>query len=271
MPSYSGGKSIYNQGDALIVGDIRVETALGNVRNYAISTKFGSAALLDVSSVCTIWSFADDDLSTRRDRKVFSFSSTAVYAVSDSLADVGKTITVKYHNALNARLSVDLVLNGTTPVLVSADALDADTAYISGPLEVLDGNVYIMRGNAVTAGIPDDTADVLAFIRQGSGRTQLGAIRVPSGVDMVITQIHASATRSSGAAGSARVNLHVLPLGKSWYVLRPFLVTNSRGVDYNTSLPFGPGDIVEFFIDNISDNNTSINVFFTYQFITRGA
>jgi len=264
----NGDAASYNNGDALIVGDFKTEVALGNVPNYDIDNKFGFLQLSDIGDVRTVWSFGDDTLVPRLDRKVFPSSAAALYIVSDSASDTSKQVTVTYHDASNVQQTTEVTLNGQTGVQVAASAIDCDIAYLSGDDQTLIGNVYIMQGNDITSGVPNDETDVVAFIRIGFGRTQQATIRVPANTKMVVSNVYIAATRANGSSGSARVNLRLKPSGESWYILRPYLVTTTQAINKVEQMTFNEGDCVEFYISNISDNDTSTNVFFEYQFIS---
>lgn len=263
----NGDLGIYNKGGSLSVSDFNTEVALGNVQHYQISTKFGLLESASIGSSRTVWAFADNSLSTRLDRKVFPTAATAVYIVSESAADTAKQVTVRYQDSNNVAQQAEVTLNGQTPVLVNASVLDCDTAYISGNDQTLVGHVYVMRGNAVTAGVPNTPSDVLAFINSAHGRTQQATLRVPANTTMVVNNVLIAVTRSNGSSGSAQVNMRVKPFGKSWYVTRPYLLTTSTNIDKSEQMVFGAGDMIEFFMTSVSDANTSCNVFFEYLLI----
>ena len=91
--------------------------------------------------------------------------------------------------------------------------------------------------------------------------------RVPLDERMVITNVYIALTRVNGSASSATVFMRHKEAGGSWHVIHPFLITTSNIIDKTEEITAGPGDFIEFTIDDVSDADTNCNVEFEYQLI----
>lgn len=263
----NGNSNSYDDGGALIVGDAKTEIALNNVPNYSIATKFGTVKLLDLSDAeTTVWSMGNDDSVNVLPRKTFLDTATPFYMASSSASDTAKEVTIKVSDASNVEKTVIATLTGQTPVLLGT-FLDCNSAYISGDDQSLVGDVFIAGTPTFTNGIPSTLSTTQAHISSAYGRTQQACVRVPTNTKMVISSLYARISRINGSDSSALLQLRVKPAGKSWFVLRPYLITTSSDINKTEQIVLKAGDLVEFTIDEVSDNDTSCNVEFEYQLI----
>lgn len=265
----NGTTDSYNDGGALVVGNFGTEVALNNVPNFQLIDTYGIVNLLDAADGAnTIWNYADDDLVGNANRKTFKTTAVQMWIASDNAADTAKDITITYNDSANIFQVVTVTLNGTTPVDCGVTAFDVGDAYLSSADSTLIGNVYIQQGNGFTGGSPDDVTNVLAYINPIYGKTQAAAGRVPANRQLIIDNVFISMQRASGSAGSARVFLRVKTPGSSWNIIRPFLVSNSLVVNKAENIVLPAGTLVEFYVDNISDSDTSINCIFSSTLVT---
>jgi len=256
----------YNTGGALVVGDFLTEVALGFVPNNSVSTKFGTISQIDTGDdPVTIWALADDTRTPRIDRKNFSSSADTIYVSSSDVGDTGITITTIINDSNNDLRTIETVISGQTPISIGSTGYDCNTAFVSGNDQTLAGDVYVTLGSDHTNGIPNDLNKVLAFIPQQSQRTQQATFRVPRNTKMIIDRVHSS-IGAGGSQASAVVNLRVKPENGSWYILRPYNITTSFGIEREETIVLNAGTYVEFFID-VTGTNIDSTTFFRYQLI----
>jgi hypothetical protein len=208
----------------------------------------------------------DDDTVNVLPRKTFLDTAVPFYMASSSSSDTAKEITIKVSDANNIEKVVTATLTGQTPVLIGT-FLDCNTAYISGDDQTLVGDVFIAGSPSFTNGIPTTLSTTQAYIKATYGRTQQACVRVPANSKMIISSLYVRISRSNGSPSSAVVRLRVKLNGKSWFTLRPYLITTSSDINKTEQIVLGAGDLVEFTIDDVSDNDTSCNVEFEYQIV----
>ena len=258
---------------ALITTDFQVEVALGNIPGYSNGTKFGSIRLIDQSDAqpLTIWRLADDGRTPLRiERKTFQTVASNAWVASNNVLDAGKQITVQLNNSLNELVEHTLTLNavdGRTPVDTGISALDCNVAFLSGDTQTLSGDVYVTNANNFTNGVPNLGSEVLAFVPQEAARTQQSVYRVPSGHTMIIRNVFSTLTAGT-SNGSVQVTLRVKPSGGSWYVVRPYAITTSVGLDRKEVIVLSENSLVEFTISSVGGNDTNTLAFFNYELIT---
>ena len=255
-----------DQSGALITGDFQLEVALGNIPNHTNGTKFGSVYDIDSAdpTPATIWRAADAGSTFRR--KTFATAAANLWVASTDNADTAD-ITLIVNDANNDLITVTVTLTGNTPVNTGVSALDCNTAFVSGNLQTLAGNVWITNANNFTAGgVPSDPTEVMAFIPQEDARTQQATYRVPANTTMVIRETHASMQAGTGQA-AAKVKMLVREPNSSWYTLRPYALTNAFTLERPEVITLPAGSFVEFVIDEVAANNTDTVVIFNYDLI----
>jgi hypothetical protein len=265
---------------ALIVSDVTVEVALGNVPGFSNGTKFGS--VLDIDSgddPPTVWRAADGD---RRGgafaRKTFATAASAnVWVASTAIADQNIEITLVVNDDTNDLVTTTVAtggIDGTAPQTptTAQPALDCNTAYLSGPNQTAQGDVWIMRSNnfgagGAAAGEPSVgfEGDVLAFIPAGEGRTQQAVYRVPASSTMVVREVHAASAISTGN-GRTSLKMRVKPPGGSWYTLRPYIMSTNFSLERPEIMAFAAGTLIEFFLESVA-NGTDTTVIFNYDLV----
>lgn len=231
-PNAPLNQTLGGDSDAIVVRpyDTEIDKALGRLGGVTSDQKFGSVLAVDTADApLDIWDFASDDLSSRSATKTFPTASGDLFISSDSASDTDVDVTVHYIDATGAAASVEVNLNGQTPVDLGDNGFDVNRAFASGATAAV-GNIYINTANAHTGGVPNDLSTVLAFIRAGDGQTEQTSYTVPLGKKAIIRQVSANMQRSSGAAGSAVVTIRTRLFGETWIVKRKFFPTSSIGI-----------------------------------------
>jgi hypothetical protein len=254
------------QSGALITGDFQLEVALGNIPNHTNGTKFGSVYDIDSAdpTPATVWRAADSGSTFRR--KTFATAAANLWVASTDNTDTAD-ITLIVNDANNDLTTVTVTLTGQTPVDTGVSALDCNTAYVSGNLQTLSGDVWVTNANNFTAGgEPNDPTEVMAFIPEADQRTQQAVYRVPRDTTMVIRETHASMQAGTGQA-AAKVKMLVCEPNGSWYTLRPYALTNAFTLERPEVITLPAGTFIEFVIDDVASNNTDTVVIFNYDLI----
>jgi hypothetical protein len=255
-----------NQSGALVTTDFEIEVALGNIPNHTNGTKFGSVYDIDSAdpTPATVWRAADSGSTFRR--KTFATVAANLWVASTNNTDTAD-ITLIINDASNILNTVTVTLTGQTPVDTGVSALDCNTAYISGNLQTLAGDVWVTNANNFTVGgEPNDPTEVMAFIPAADGRTQQAVYRVPAGTTMVIREVHASMQAGTGQA-AAKVKMLVCEPNGSWYTIRPYALTNYIALERPEIITLPAGTFVECVIDDVASNNTDTVVIFNYDLI----
>ena len=256
----NGDNNIYNSGGAVVRADFATEVGLDRVPNYIAVELVGIVRLLDSGDGAnTVWNYADDDLSGGVNRKTFKTSPAQIWIASSSGSDTGIDITFNYNDDNNIMQTTTVTLNGQSSVDTGVSGLDCNNAYVSSD-DTLAGNVYIQQLDDFSGGgLPNVTSNVLAYINPEHGKTQQATFRVPSDKKMIIRNVFSSLTRASGSATSADFNLRIKPNGQGWTIIRPHVMTNQTPINKTESIVLEPDTLVEYFIDNISDNDTTVS------------
>jgi hypothetical protein len=260
--------NLSNSAGALVTADFNTEVILGDVNGYISDTKFGNTKAIDsADGIVDIWALSSDTYANKVNRKTFPISNDNIYIVSTDATDTDE-ITLTYINSSGVRETSSGNLNGQTPVLI-ANGLDCNRAHLSESNGELAGNVYVMHGNAVTSGIPDDDTKILAFIPIGYGQTQQTLDRVPSDTKMIIKHLYINIARQSGSLGSAEILLEIKPLGGAWRVIRDYKSTTSNVIDVTDDILLDEGTLVRISMTEVSDSDTDCSAQFKYQLISK--
>lgn len=259
-----------NQGGATLSSNYLKEVALGNVSGYSIDTMFGGVSALDTADGDnTIWRIANDTYTNRVSRKTFQTSASTLYIASTSAADTNIEITVTYNDSNNDEQTTTVELNGQTAVSLGVSGIDCNRMYVSSENDTLAGNVTLINANNFSAGgVPNDVAEILAFIIAGAQQAEQACYRVPRNKKMLITRLYSSITRSNGSLGSANIELYIKPDGGSWRRYRLYPIDTGSVVNLEEiQWSFDEGTILEWVIDGISDGDTNCNLEFDYLLI----
>jgi len=144
-------------------------------------------------------------------------ASARTIDINSTAADVGQVIRVIGLNASWDTITVDVTLNGTTPVQVG-DALNwrrINRAFQVSAKPAATGDVYMVEtGGTYTAGVPDDAALIHGFIDfpNAINQTEQAAFTVPRGYVGLIYGFNGSIRASGGATRTASVILAVSDL-----------------------------------------------------------
>lgn len=217
----------------------------------------------------TIWSFADDNLLIRSDRKVFPTSAGAFYVASSNALDTDLQFTVSTIDANGDRVFLTAITdatNGQTPVNFG-NGLDVNFVFMSGDSQVNLGQIYFTNDPNFTLGQPGIVTSVLAHIPSQYGCSPQAILRVPNGKIMVVNKIVVTMSRTGGAAGSAIIHLRVKRDGFSTVVAREWHWQTGQDVIPVTGMAFPAGTIVEFTIFDVSSPDTSIGIDCQFDYI----
>lgn len=264
QPNAPINQSIAADADAIIVRNVpaSIDLSFNQFGGLRENAKFGLVEGLDSGDPpVDLWNFADDDLAVRSDTKTFPTSAATLYACSDNVGDTDIDITITYIDANGYEQTASINLNGQTPVSFGVTGLDVNRASVSGNNQSPLGNIYIMQGNDFAAGgTPNDVADVLAFIRQGYGQTQMCCYTVPIDRQHNIKFLNLKMARDNGADGSAELHLRVRTNGGSWLVKRPVFITSSGSLSRpEFGLTFSGLTQIVWRVIDISDLDTNID------------
>ena len=189
------------------------------------------------------------------------------YRIATSAASGASVIEIM--GALDSNFNIlhdeYIILNGTTPVIVTGDFRRVNKAKV-----VLDGGVGVDGHNLGTITIRQETTPINIFAEMPiSGQTNIACYTVPVGKSMIIKRLYISITRSSGASGSANVVLNSREVLGSWNGLRSFDIQTGGNVSYTLEggLTLYEGTDIKLTADSVSDNNTIVNGEFEFYLI----
>lgn len=247
-----------------------VDEHLGFFEDIEPDYLYGRCLLTDVAdNERSCWSFADDNLSTRLDRKVFPTVSSNLYMASSNASDTSVEFTISSLNAAGERVvltaSTDAT-NGQTPVLIGT-GLDINFVFMSGDNQVNLGEVYFTNDPNFTAGVPNTPSSVLAHVPVGYGCSPQAMVTVPANKICVIDRIVITISRASGAAGSAVIHARVKRAGGSFVVAREWNMQDGTSVIPVVGMAFPAGTIVEFTIFDVSDSDTNVSVDCQFEYV----
>lgn len=217
----------------------------------------------------TIWSFADDNLIVRSDRKVFPTSTGNFYVASSNALDTNLQFTVSSIDENGDRVFLTATTNATngqTPVNFGS-GLDINFVFMSGDSQVNLGQIYFTNNPTFTAGQPSVVSSVLAHVPIQYGCSPQAVLRVPNGKIMVVNQIVITMSRTGGADGSAIIHARIKREGLSTVVAREWHWQTGQNVIPVTGMAFPAGTIVEFTIFDVSSVDTSIGIDCQFDYI----
>lgn len=249
-----------------LVDDLNQEIALGNIDGSSFDTKYGGLSDMDAADgTQTVWRLADDNITGKVSRKTFQTTAATLYIASSNASDTSIDIDVIYHDSSNNEQSITVTLNGQTPVSLGVSGLDCNRMSVSSSDDTLAGDVYLTNENNFTSGVPNDSTKILAFILAESGQTEQCTYRVPDSKTKIIKRFHASISRASGAAGSAKLQLFVKNNNGSWLRKREYPITTEKVINLdNIHFVLNSNSLMEWVITDVSDSDTSIYIEYDY-------
>jgi hypothetical protein len=154
-------------------GDYYIEVGRGNVPGAREILVTGYNPDLDT---------ADGSRLIWRPKSDYNFLTSAqtLYIVSSSASDTGITISVSYLDGSWDAQSTTGVLNGQTPVSLGVSGLRVNDCIVVGTTSVI-GDVYVLSTNDVTAGVPNNSDDIVSFIGAGVNRCNQALYSVAAG------------------------------------------------------------------------------------------
>ena len=144
------------------------------------------------------------------------------------------------------------ILNGTSTVVVSVDAMRAPRAQV-----VLAGSSGGNEG-IITATQATTHGNVHLTIPVGFNQTLVGVYTVPAGKVAILKRVRVSITRANGSPGSATITLRARRYGETFQSIRAFEVQTGGPVVFAAfgGERYGPGTDFKFRVDDVSDSNT---------------
>jgi len=221
--------------------------------------KFGVVEDLDAGDdPSDIWPVGDDTGVV----KTFPVLPTAFYISSSSAADTAVALHVHYIDDDGLEQTIDYThTTGQTPATLDGiTGLDVDRVHESGSVAAA-GDIYVTVASNHTAGVPDDTAQILAVIPVGFGQTQQCMFIVPLDFYARINSVQIGVNRANGALGSAVLSLEVKKYGETWLVKRHLHVNTGDGMEPITVTGLGrvPARTkIRLRVISVSDLNTSV-------------
>jgi hypothetical protein len=192
---------------------------MGHVDDVTIIDKFGFNPDLDNGTEETIWAFGGDlEYSTSDDIDTVS---------SSSASDTG-TLTISGITKAGVLTEQTVTMNGQTQVTLTTPLYRVNRMIYSHTADNV-GNLYCYVNGSATAGVPDTSGDVRAYIGAGDGQTQLSVYTTPANATSFIRDLWFSL--GSKTSGGFDVVLRVRPDGGAW------LTKFKGGVSFNGGSP----------------------------------
>lgn len=248
----------------------KVDEELGRITALENDYLYGRVLQVDPSDPeRMVWSFADDNLSTRGDLKVFPTTTSNLYVASSNAADTNIVITCSCIDSNGERVFLTATTDATdgrTPVNFG-NAVDVNFVFMSGDDQVNLGELYFTNLNDFTNGVPNTTTSVLAHVPIGYGCSPQAILRVPEKKTVIIDTIILTLARANGSAGSAVVHLNVRRDGGSFVVSREWHLQSGTIVLPCTNLTFEGGSLIHFTMFDVSDSNTNIGIEAHFKYV----
>ena len=209
----------------------------GDVVGRTFIHKFGAAPDFDTGdNEVYVWDGADD---AGIDQMTYTFSTTADI---DSLVSptIGETQNIEIQGLDGNYLEVTqtLALNGQTRVPLTTPLLRVHRMVNRGSTDIAL-KVYCYVDGALTAGVPDNKADIRAVIINGTNQTEMAIYTVPAGKTAYLRGWFAS---SAGGRKTTNyiMRLKVRPLGEVFQLKHRSALTDGDAIHhkYTEPLPF---------------------------------
>jgi len=193
------------------------QVALGHQPRLLAFNKFGQNPVINTTPE-ELWPLGGE-------HTWLSTGTTLKISCSDNVNGQGQIMRVSGTNGSWNLASVDVALTGTTPVQIG-DALDWTVIHTVHQVSAAPGpvgDVYVSVDGAVmtTPGVPDDVADVQAYVDPAVGSAQQIWGMVPADYSVLLYDYACEIETSGGTARTAEVTLEVSPLAKGATVENP--------------------------------------------------
>jgi hypothetical protein len=240
--------------------DPLIDEALGLLGGVKLKDKYGyitglgtSVQLATPSSWVDLWAYGGQRTSPT--------STFTPYMASDNAADTSIDIEWTYLDAAGVEQTVTVATDatdGTTPVSLGVTGQESYRGVNVGSA-ALAGNVSLSTTNLFTGGVPDNQDEVLAFIPDVDGKTQVLAFRAEANKKTIISNISIYLSRANGSAGSAIIAIQTRSSGKTWITERTYQVTTSVPVSDDESIVLDELTDIRCRIRDVSDSGSTIS------------
>jgi len=228
--------------------DFIIEVGKGKVPGHsAVSINGVNDGLQIASGSRMIWR-VDGDYN-------FLTAATTLFAVSSDNADT-QVLAFTFLDADFNEVTDTVTLTGQTPVAISATAgIRLNACTVTGTSKIA-GSVSIMSTTNVTAGVPNDTDDIVGFVPVETQRLNQSLFTVPAGKIGIVLRCLVSAGKNQDANFSTHImhptdfpDLTITELG---------IFQNTKQIDF---VPFPLGEKSDAFIEaSSSSNNTTVSL-----------
>lgn len=224
-------------------GVFSLDVARGIYPRASWVDKFGNALGIDTGmGYRPIW----DGAAAQTDYKYPEWGTAPItHIVSDNAADAGIETIVSGNDITGAEVNQDVILNGLTPVELDTplwrcwrllnDNFDMGT----GLGQTYLGNIVVMKGTAVTAGVPDDVDDVMAkatamdpdsavsATNPHNNQTQMAIYTIPLGVWGYLMEGETGVSKSGGVSAAVAMCYRSRRVGGIFTVKKRFSVSST--------------------------------------------
>lgn len=214
-----GLEKYYNN---IFSNDFIFEVIRGNVPGHGFIRKYFAIQNTKLNTVQDIWDYAaTEDIytytaNTGAEYYIFSSNITDNQWLQLNLLDDDFEVRFEY-----------VQLNGQTPVRVGNKNFTRIYRMFNTGITDFAGNVFCTEGDDVTAGAPNDTTDVRAYIPLGVvGQTQMSHFTIPDGMYGEILGFSGSVVNKATAAIDAKAYVRLF---NGVFRVQEYLGLNSTG------------------------------------------
>ena len=198
------------------------------------------------------------DVWTYGGQRTLPTTSFTPYVASTDAGDTTPVVTLLYQDTDGVEQTVEVTLNGQTPVSAGVAATESYRVNNLGSVLTL-GDVHVATTNSFTSGSPDNQDEVVCAFSSIDQQSQLLAFRVPAGKDAIIESINLNLSRASGAAGAADVALEVRNNGGIWRAIRKYQLVTSSAPSIPELITINPLTDVRVRVRDVSDAGSTIS------------
>lgn len=159
-------------------GGLGLALAKGDIPGHTHINKFGKAGDIDIADgFVDVW----DGAGEANADKSYTYSSTAdIDSLSSSNAGDTQDIEVQGLDTNYDLVTQTITLSGQTRVALTTDLVRVFRMENVGSSDIA-GSVYCYVNGAITAGVPDTSADIRAIIQGSFNQTLMALYTVPNG------------------------------------------------------------------------------------------
>lgn len=174
---------------------LRRDVVEGRVPGFKFNRKFGRTDLIEADSAVfpfDIWEGGDIPLGANGAKYPWDVANEPMYICSSSALDTD--IDIMYFPQISDGTFPDvgvetrefITIQGQTVIqlpdcLNILRAVNATTVLPLAQHKNIGGTIYIFRGGAATAGVPNNLSDIRNVINNGNNKTQCACVAVPQG------------------------------------------------------------------------------------------